>query len=312
VASIFNKAKTGAQPVGRPPAAVELSADGALAAALPGAGQPPVYAFAQLPAEALMPGIEHTNLRAPQAVAEAIRTALDQVSPRSRSVTLIVPDTTVRVFVLDFDTLSSKAAEVIPVLRFRLRKMVPFDVEQAGISYQILSQSKSECKVLTAVMPGPILAEYEAAVRAADYEPGAVLPSSLAALEIAGSYESVLAANLSDAAITTLIATGQDLLLYRTLELPESHEERLGEIRRNIAVAAAYYEDKLGAPPRALHYMGNRDAHEFAGWLDEPNLSVVELAGRPASGVLTPLGHESIAAVAGALAVGSVEAGAAR
>ncbi len=297
-----NKAKTGAQP-GRPPAAVELSADGVLAAALPTAAEQPVYAFAALPADTLAPGIEHANLQSPQAVAEAIRTALDQVSPRSRSVTLIVPDSTVRVFVLDFDTLPPKAAEAVPVLRFRLRKMVPFDVEQAGISYQILSQTKSECKVLTAVMPGPILAEYEAAVRAADYEPGAVLPSSLAALEMAGSFESVLAANLSDTAITTLIATGQDLLLYRTLELPGSHEERLAEIRRSIAVAAAYYEDKLGAPPRALYYTGNRDAREFANWIGDSTLAVMALSEPPTSGVLTPLGRGSIAAVAGALAL---------
>ena len=51
--------------------------------------------------------------------------------------------------------------------------------------------------MLAAVMPGPILAEYEAAVRAAGYEPGAVLPSSLAALETMDSMEAVLAANLS-------------------------------------------------------------------------------------------------------------------
>ena len=28
------------------------------------------------------------------------------------------------------------------MLRFRLRKMVPFDVEHAGLSYQVLSQDK--------------------------------------------------------------------------------------------------------------------------------------------------------------------------
>jgi len=75
--------------------------------------------------------------------------------------------------------------------------MVPFDVEHSGVTYQVLSQSASECRVLTAVLPGPILAEYEAAVRGAGYEPGAVLPSSLAALEAIDSMEAVLAANVS-------------------------------------------------------------------------------------------------------------------
>ena len=95
---------------------------------------------------------------------------------------MVLPDTAVRVFVLDFEALPAKPIEALPVLRFRLRKMVPFDVEHAGVSYQILVEKKGELKVLAAVIPGLILQEYEAAVRAAGYEPGAVLPSSLAAL----------------------------------------------------------------------------------------------------------------------------------
>jgi len=94
-------------------------------------------------------------------VANAIRSALGQTSPRSRAVTLVLPDTVVRVFVLDFDSLPSKADEAFSVMRFRLRKMVPFEVEHAGLSYQVLTENKTECKVLAAVIPGPILQEYE-------------------------------------------------------------------------------------------------------------------------------------------------------
>ena len=119
-----------------------------------------------------------------------------------------------------------------------------------GSATRCCSQSKTECKVLAAVIPGPILAEYEAAVRAAGYEPGAVLPSSLAALEAVDSMEAVLAANLSPLALTTSITNGKDLLLYRTLDLPEDPALRLAEIQRGIAVAAAYFEDKLQAPAR--------------------------------------------------------------
>src|SRR5208283_1095405 len=155
-----------------------------------------------LPADALTPSISEANLRSPDVVAAAIRYVLGEVSPRTRAVTLVVPDIVVRVFVLDFDSLPGKAAEAYPVLRFRLRKMVPFDVEHAGLSYQILAETKTECRVLAAVIPGPVLAEYEAAVRAAGYEPGAVLPSSLASLEAVDSMEAVLTANLSAGTLT--------------------------------------------------------------------------------------------------------------
>ena len=286
---------------GRPPAAVELSSEGALAAAIPTPGEAPVYAFAPLAANALIPGIADPNIRDAQKVSDAIRAALDYVSPRTRSVSLILPDIAVRVFMLDFDTLPTRAAEAIPVLRFRLRKMVPFDVEHAAVSYQILSQSKSEMKVLTAVLPGPILAEYEAAVRDAGYEPGAVLPSSLASLEAIDSMEAVLAANLSPYALTTSITTGSDLLLHRTLDLPENPALRFSEIQRGIAVAAAYFEDKLQAPARVLHYAGSYETDDFARWLDTPGLTVVDLAPRPLTGLATRLGTASIAGATGAL-----------
>ena len=312
--------KGGSQPGTRPPAAVEITPEGVLAAALPGPGQVPVYAYQSLPAGALLPGIGEPNLRAPEAVADAIRSTLDDVSPRTRSVTLVLPDTVVRVFVLDFDSLPAKPVEAYPVLRFRLRKMVPFDVEHAGVTYQVLVEKKDECKVLAAVIPGPVLAEYEAAVRAAGYEPGAVLPSSLAALEALDSIEAVLIANLSPLALTTCISNGQDLLLYRTLDLPLDPIVRLQEVQRGIAVAAAYYEDKLGARPLLLHFAGSNGAEyedgihsgadAFALWLNDPELNVVDLAPRPQIGVLTALGDASIAGVAGALACCVGQAGA--
>jgi type IV pilus assembly protein PilM len=305
MSSIFNTAKIAIPVAGRPPSAVDVTPEGVLAAALPQSGGP-VYAFVPLPPGVLVPGVEGANLQQPAVVAAAIRSALDEVSPRKRAVTVVLPDTLVRVFVLDFDSLPAKTAEAIPVLRFRLRKMVPFDVEHASVSYQVLSQDKDLTRVLAAVLPGPILAEYEAAVRAAGYEPGAVLPSSLAALEAMDAMEAVLATNLSGQGLTTTIANGNDLLLYRTLDLPVDPAQRISEIQRGIAVAAAYYEDKLQVRPQRLYYAGNASLGEFAAWVDNPELTIIDLAQRPESGVLTTLGAANTAAVAGALALHTV------
>ncbi len=307
MAQYSNQLKPGSQPGGRPQAAVELAPEGALAAAIQASGEPPAYAFASLPAGALVPGIAESNLRQPDVVTEALRTALEEVSPRNRYVTLVIPDTAARVFVLDFDTLPSKAAEAVPVLRFRLRKMVPFDVEHAAVSYQVLAQhGETEkaggiVKVLATVMPGPILAEYETAVRAAGYEPGAVLPSSLAALAALDSPHPVLAANLSGLALTTAITSGDDLLLYRTVELPEDPAARVAEVQRSVAVAAAYFEDKLSSPAREVHYAGAVDAREFSRAIEDAQLTVLEVAPAPSTGATTTLGPIGFAGVMGAL-----------
>jgi len=297
--------KAAAHASARPPAAIELSPDGVLAAAVPAPGQPPVYAFEPLPPGSLLPGIAEPNLPAPEVVAAAIRSVLAQVAPRSRNVTLIVPDSVVRVFVLDYDSFPAKPEEAYPVLRVRLRKMVPFDVEHAGLSYQVLasnaSVNSSEVHVLAAILPGPVLAEYESAVRAAGVEPGAVLSSTLAAQELVDIFEAAMIANLSSGSLTTTIANGQDLLLYRTLDLPEEPDHRRDEIQRGIAVAAAYFEDKLGYKPARLYYSASRETDSLAHWFDEPGFSLVNLSASPSTGAATSLGHASLAGVAGAL-----------
>jgi type IV pilus assembly protein PilM len=308
---LFSKIKSsfGSHPGARPPVAVELSPQGVLAAVSLGPGQAPVYAFQPLAADALAPSISEPNLHAPEAVAKAIRTAVDQISLRARAITLVVPDAVVRVFVLDFDAMPSRVEEAVSILRFRLRKAVPFDVELAGVSYQILTESKAGCKVLVAVIPGAVLQEYEAVARQAGYEPGAVLPTSLAALAVIDSAEPVLAVNLGAASLTTAITHGHDLLLYRTLDLPENLDLRREVVQRDIAVAIAYYEDKLGASPTQLDYVGigaegTGTAEGFARWLNAaPGMKVVDLVPRPETGATTPLGNLlSLAGVIGALA----------
>lgn len=300
--TLLNKAQLAAQPVGRPPAAIEIAPQGVLAAALPAKGEPPVYAFEPLPAGAIAPGIAEANLRAADAVAGAIHAALDKVSPRTRAITVVLPDTSLRVFVLDFESLPPKPVEALPVLRFRLRKMVPFDVEHAGVSYQVLVEKKGEVKVLAAVIPGAILQEYETAVRAAGHEPGAVLPSTLAALASRDSMEAMLTANLSASALTTSITNGQDLLLYRTLDLPQGEAARQQELQRSIAVAAAYFEDKLQVKPRQVYFTGVGRVEDFGRAIVDPEMTVTDLAPMPETGAANALGVLSIAGVAGALA----------
>jgi type IV pilus assembly protein PilM len=294
---------------GRPAAACEITPQGVIAAATPAAGEAPVYASEPLAALTVTPGLLESNLMDPPAVAAAIRSALGQVQPRVRSVTVVVPDAAVRVFVLDFDTLPTRLDEALPVLRFRLRKSVPFDVEHAGISYQVLSEGsarlETQWKVLAAIMPGPVLAEYEGAVRAAGYEPGAVLPASLAALcalSATDSQEAVLAVNLSARSLTTSIVAENDILLYRTVELPLEFEAQQAEVQRSIAVAAAFFEDKLQVRPHRLRYSGMLSAHDFAALLDDAEFAVGDLVARPEIGMASAMGQHPVAGVTGALA----------
>lgn len=150
----------------------------------------------------------------------AVRSALEAVVLKTREVTLVVPDSAVRVLLLDFDELPAKAAEALPVVRFRLKKLLPFDADDAAVSYQIMATSKGIVQVIAVAMPREVLADYENVVREAGFEPGAVLPSTLAAL--AGLSEGdipMLVVNAGSEGVTTAIVKGNSLLLHRTVDL---------------------------------------------------------------------------------------------
>jgi len=118
------------------------------------------------------------------------------------------------------------------------------------VSYQVLVENRQNARCWRRCCRSDS-GGLRGAVRAASYEPGAVLPTSLASLGLSIRTEPVLAANLGALALTTSITYGQDLLLYRSLDLPEEPSQRLDEVQRGIAVAAAYFEDKVGARPGA-------------------------------------------------------------
>jgi type IV pilus assembly protein PilM len=216
----------------RPRLAVEVRAEGVVAArAEDAAGLLVAVSRADLGEGGLTPGLKVGNVADRAGMTAAIRSALDRVGrgvDRARDVTLIVPDAAVRVLLLDFDALPSKALEALPVVRFRLKKLLPFEVEDAAVSYQVMSSAKGLVTVLAVAIPREVLAEYEGLVTAAGYVPGAVLPSTLAALAglgvgATGSEDSlasaVLVVNAGSQQVTTAIVKGGILMLHRTLEM---------------------------------------------------------------------------------------------
>src|ERR1017187_2770759 len=171
-------------------------------------------------------GVVGSGVAARAVIVAAVRTALEDVYLRTREVTLVVPDAAVRVLLLDFDELPAKAAEALPVVRFRLKKLLPFDADDAAVSYQVMATSKGALQVLAVAMPREVLAEYESVVRDAGFEPGAVLPSTLAALAGLSDGElPVLVVNAGREAVTTAIVKAGVLLLHRTVDLGAGHGE---------------------------------------------------------------------------------------
>lgn len=229
----------------RPPVAIQVTARGVFATRCPSGGAAPAQAFQPLLPGALVPGLNEPNIRSFDAVTTALKTALEEVSSDCPSVTLLLPDLTTRVFLLDFDSFPENVVQAEAVLRLRLRKIAPFPLEKAEISFQTLLREETRHRLLVVIIPSLVLHDYEAAVCAAGFQPGAVLPSTLAMLERVSTLDSFLFASLDDSSLTTVIAHHNDVVLFRTHELSSDPEPRSFEVQHDLSVAAAFYEDKL-------------------------------------------------------------------
>jgi type IV pilus assembly protein PilM len=202
----------------RPKVACEISADRVLAGHIADNGLTVDLCSAhELAPGSVVPDLTEANVRQPEAVRKAINEAIGAVAGRSRDVIAVLPDAAVRVVLLDFDTLPPNALEAESVVRFRLKKSLPFDVDKAKVSYHTQT-AKTGLRVVAAVALTSVVEDYESAFRDAGYNAGIVLPSMLAALGAAEADRPTLVLKV-DARTTSLaiLDTGQ-LLLFRTLE----------------------------------------------------------------------------------------------
>ncbi|HVW78412.1 MAG TPA: hypothetical protein VHB45_12420 [Alloacidobacterium sp.] len=279
----------------RPRLACEITTDGVVAAR--GNDPQPVTSFAAFPAGVLAAGLKTPNFVDRAVVVAALKQALDGVEGRDKRLTLVVPDAAARVLLLDFDTLPAKPSEALPVVRFRLRKLVPFEIDDAAISYQVMQQTADEARVMVTAMPHNVLVEYEEVVRAAGYEPGVVLPSTLASLAMLAQAEPALLVSCNGGSVTTAITRGEELLLHRSLELPVDVSLHDEELRHAVSVSIAYFEDTLSSLPDAVFYAGPGGAPELSRVLELEQFRIRDLA-PSANGVPEGL----MAGVSGALA----------
>ena len=185
------------------------------------------------------------------ALADALRHITGGAARKRRRAVLILPDHAARVAVLPFEQFPSDPREQASLVRFRMKRTVPFDIESAAISYS-LTASKPPLEAVVAVAALDVVARYEAAFRAAGVHPGQVTTSALAAVDLLRATGISVLARRAGRLLSVLVTQGQVPKLVRTVELtnPEDPEETLNVLFPTLA----YVEDELGAQAdRVLH-----------------------------------------------------------
>jgi len=260
----------------RPRLACEITPEGVIAArASDKTPRVEVFTSRRLPEGVLAPGLTGPNIVNGEALRTAINGALSAVAGKSRDVIVVLPDFAIRMMLLDFETLPSKQEEIEPVIRFRLKKSLPFDVEQARLSYQI-TRNNGAVHAVAAISPREIIEEYEKAFRDIGYFPGVVLPSSLAALGLVEGERPTLVIKVDPLNLTITAVERKELRLVRNLDNPHGANVSAAELAEAVLPSIVFFEDSFAARIEKIYVGGLTSLEEVGLLLHEQTGAQVE------------------------------------
>jgi type IV pilus assembly protein PilM len=271
-----------------PSAAVEIGA-GRVTAVVLGVvdGQPAVTAQAteRLPDGLVAPALTTPNLTDKAAVAAAVQRALRGVGVSRGRVALVVPDGAAKVSIVRFESVPAKAEDLAQLVRWQVRKNVPFPLEQAQVSWTPGVADATGADYVVTVARQDIVQEYEQAVAAAGVQVGLVdlatfnLVNLLLAGDAAGAGRGDwLMVHVTPDASTMAIVRDGALLLFR--HRPAEAEGSLADLGHQTAM---YYEDRLDGQGLSRVVVAARDVGPgVLGDLQALGRALEERTGRPA------------------------------
>jgi Tfp pilus assembly PilM family ATPase len=247
-----------------PSVAVEIGA-GRVTAVVLGTvdGAPAVTAQAseRLPDGLVSPSLTTPNLTDKTAVAAAVQRVLRAVGVSRGRVAVVIPDGAAKVSVVRFEKVPAKADDLAQLVRWQVRKSVPFPIEQSQVSWTPGVTDATGTDYVVTVAREDIVQDYEHAVAAAGLQVGLVDLASfnLVNLLLAGdpggapSGDWLLVHVTPDASTMAIVRDGA-LLLFR--HRPAEGEGSLSDLGHQTAM---YYEDRLNGRGLSRAVLAARD-----------------------------------------------------
>jgi type IV pilus assembly protein PilM len=244
-----------------PPLAIEISAEQVSGVRFSRSGGVHGFAVEDLPNGAVVPSAIEANVVNPSAVKSALAAICRTLDAKDEDAALLLPDPVIRVFVQHFDDFPRSSEEAIPMLRWKLKKSVPFEVDETLLSHMRQAPRADGVDVVTAIARLRIIREYEALLEGFALRPGVVLSSTLAAITILEDQKPTLLARVSGTSLTTAIVREGVLAGYRCTELPTHAGEVTPQmLLEEVYPLAAYYQDTWQEGIQAVRVagLGNR------------------------------------------------------
>jgi type IV pilus assembly protein PilM len=154
---------------------MEISHKGLQTVVLSGSRKNPklaAYSAKDFPEGIIQTSFKELNVTDPVRFVKTIReTCLKLLSPLTR-VSLSLPDSAGRVMLLDLETRFRSRQEGVDIIRWKLKKNFPLDIENIFLDYQILKESETGGMLtLVSVITKQVITQYEDLLLEAGLEP---------------------------------------------------------------------------------------------------------------------------------------------
>ena len=173
---------------------------------------------------------------------------------RPGKLSLVLPDNLAKVSVLPLPERPTSARQLAEMVRFKMRRSVPFRLDDAAIAHQLLPDDGGEAAVLVAVMQRSVLGPYERMLGDLGARPGMVGLASVHLLNLlreplARASETADAAllNCTPAYFSFLLVRRGRLIFFRCkpYSSPDNLETTTEIMARELTTSFSYYEEKL-------------------------------------------------------------------
>jgi type IV pilus assembly protein PilM len=241
---------------------------------------------APLPSGVIEISMLEPNLKEPEGLAGFLRQLLDQAGVRGRRIALTLPDTLARISVEDLPEAAGAKGDAADLLRFRLKKTLPFGADKARVAFQSLPGSSHS--YFTGVMHEEVVSQYEALLEGMGFHVGVVETSTLSVLNLLrGAVEKDIPSeadyfflNVEEDYFSFVVVRDGLPLLLRTLGSRSGRAipYQADELVRELIPTLIYYREKLGGNiPARVYYRSLRpDLIDLPGLLESQFEAPVE------------------------------------
>ena len=141
-------------------------------------------AVGALDAGALAPALGRPNFVNLDEIARKARGVASALGTERGPFGLLLPDAAVRVSILEFQTLPSDHKEQASLVRWKMKPLLPFPLEEARLSFEVAPKEPEGLEAVVMAVRKSVLAEYESILDTLNGDVNLVLPATAALMPL--------------------------------------------------------------------------------------------------------------------------------